>query len=47
MGENLKVIRAEVSILSWAVFVMSAIAWHDQERPDLELKAQPKFRPVE
>ncbi len=46
MGVNLKVVRAKFSTLSSAVLVVSAIAWHIQERPHLELKSQPKFHPI-
>jgi hypothetical protein len=41
MGDNLKVVWAEFSTLSKAVFVMSAITWHIQEHPHLELKIRP------
>jgi hypothetical protein len=45
-GKNLKVVAAEFSTLSQAVFVMSVIAWRRQARPHLELKTQPWFCPV-
>ncbi len=44
--ENLKVVWAEFSTLSLAVFVKSKIASHRQAHPCLELKTQPKFFPV-
>ncbi len=37
-GENLSDVQVEFSVLSSAVFVMSVIEWHKQERPHLELK---------
>jgi hypothetical protein len=37
-GEKLKVVWAEFSTLSQAVFVMSVNAWHIQARSHLELK---------
>jgi hypothetical protein len=46
MGESLKVVWAEFSTLSYAVFVMSVFAWHAKACPHLELKTQPSFRPV-
>jgi hypothetical protein len=45
-GDSLKVVCAEFSTLSLAVFVMSVIEWHLQARPHLELKTQPRFHPV-
>ncbi len=38
MGDNLKVISAEFSNLSWAVFDMSVAAQHRQASLHLELK---------
>jgi hypothetical protein len=43
MGENIKVVWAKFSTLSWAVLVMSTIVWHIQTRPHLELKNRPRF----
>jgi hypothetical protein len=31
--ENLSVVQSGFSSLSWTVFVMSAIAWHDTSTP--------------
>ncbi len=45
-GNNLKVVCAEFSTLSWAVFVMSVIAWHTHASPHLELKTLSRFCPV-
>jgi hypothetical protein len=45
-GDNLKVVWAEFSTLSWAVFVLNEIAWPGQVRPHLELKTLPNFCPV-
>ncbi len=45
-GDNLKVALAELSTLSQAVLVKIVIAWHEQARPHLELKTQPRFCPV-
>jgi hypothetical protein len=45
-GENLKVIWAKFSTLSWPVFDMSMIAWHLKARPLLELKIRHRFCPV-
>jgi hypothetical protein len=45
-GENLSVICAEFSSLSWTVFVMSVIKWYAPACPRLELKTQPRFCPV-
>jgi hypothetical protein len=45
-GDNLKVVAAEFSTYSLAVFVMSVIAWHTHARPQLELKTRPRFCPV-
>jgi hypothetical protein len=45
-GENLKVIWAKFSTLSWSVFDMSVIAWHLKARPLLELKIRHRFCPV-
>ncbi len=44
-GDGLKLVWAEFSTLSQAVFVISVIAWHTLAHPHLELKAQPKFNP--
>jgi len=41
MGESPKVVWAEFSTLSWAVFVMSVIAWLRQEHTYRDLKTQP------
>ncbi len=46
MGDSQKVVWAEFSTLSLAVFVVNEIAWHTQARSSLELKTQPKFCPV-
>ncbi len=46
MGDNLKVALAEFLTLSQAVFVMNVTTWHGQAHPYLELKTQPRFRPV-
>ncbi len=43
MGENIKVVWAKFSTLSWAVFGMHVIAWHTHACPHLELKTQPRF----
>jgi hypothetical protein len=43
-GQNLKVAWSEFSGVSYAVFVMSAIAWHTHAHPHLEMKAQPRGR---
>jgi len=40
MGESPKVVWAEFSTLSWAVFVMSVIAWLRQEHTYRNLKTQ-------
>ncbi len=46
MGENLKVVWAEFSTLSWVVLVYCVVsAWHGMQ-PLLELKTQPGVRPV-
>ncbi len=45
-GESLKVVWAEFSTLSEAVFVMSVFARYAKARPHLELKTQPRFHPV-
>jgi hypothetical protein len=45
-GENLKVVLAEFSNLSLAVFVMSVITKYRWTRPHLKLKTQPRFCPV-
>jgi hypothetical protein len=42
MGENLEVVRAEFSTLSWAVFDVSIIIRHRQACPHLELKMCPR-----
>jgi hypothetical protein len=39
---NLKVVWAEFSTLSLAVFVVSATVCHRQARPNLKLKTQPR-----
>ncbi len=46
MGENLKIVWAEFSTLSQAVFVTSAIASHVRACPHLQLKTVPMFQPV-
>ncbi len=46
MGDNLKVALVEFLTLSQAVFVMNVTTWHGQAHPYLELKTQPRFRPV-
>jgi hypothetical protein len=43
MRENLKVVCAEFSALSRAVFVLSAIARYRRRRPHLKLKNLLKF----
>jgi hypothetical protein len=45
-GENLKVVWAKFSTLSWAVFIMSAIARYGSTRNHLKLKTRPRFCPV-
>ncbi len=45
-GDNLKVAWDKFSTLSWAVFVISVIAWQTQARPHLELKIQSRLCPV-
>jgi len=44
-GDDLKVVCAEFSTLSQAVFVMSVIKLHRQARPRLELRTRPRFCP--
>ena len=46
MGDNLKVVCAEFSTLSLAVFIMSVIVWSRQARPHLELKPRHGFCPI-
>ncbi len=47
-GDTLKVVWAEFSTLSLAVFCfMSVIAWYRQAHPHLELKTQPMSCPVD
>jgi hypothetical protein len=41
-GDNPKVVLAEFSTLSCAVFVKNAISWHVQAWPCIKLKTQPK-----
>ncbi len=47
MGDdNLKVVWAEFSTLSWAVFAMSLIAKYRLTGPHLKLKTWPRLRPI-
>ncbi len=46
MGENLKVVWAEFSTLSWAVLQNVYNSWPVQAWPSLDLKTRPRFRPV-
>ncbi len=46
MGENLKVVWAKFSTLSWAVLIISATAWYRQKRQHFKLKTQLRFCPV-
>ncbi len=46
MEDNLKVVWAEFSTLSQAVFAMSVIVQHRQAHPRQELIAWPWFHPV-
>jgi hypothetical protein len=39
MRDNQKVVWVKFPTLSWAVFILSAIARHRQEWPHLELKS--------
>jgi hypothetical protein len=44
-GENLQVVWAEFSTLSWPVYVMSVNEYHTQTHPNLKLKTRPRCRP--
>jgi hypothetical protein len=46
MGENLKVVWAEFSTLSWAVLQNVHNTSPIQTRPSLDLKTRPRFHPV-
>jgi len=46
MGDDLKNVWAKLSILSWAVFVMSAITRNTQACPCLHLKTRHSLCPV-
>jgi len=46
MGENLKVVWAEFSTLSYAVLQNVYNSLPTQTQPSLDLKTQPRFRPV-
>ncbi len=46
MRDNLKVVLTEFSTLSKAVLQNVYNSWPVQTRPSLDLKAQPRFRPV-
>jgi hypothetical protein len=46
IGENLKVVWAELSTLSSVVLQNGYIAWPVQIRPSLDLKSLPRFRRV-
>jgi hypothetical protein len=46
MLDNLKVVLAEFSALSLAVFVINVTVWRSQARPYPVLKNQPRFCPV-
>jgi hypothetical protein len=46
MGENLKVVCAEFSTLSLAVFVVRVSAWRRKGCPHLELKTRPRYCPA-
>jgi hypothetical protein len=43
MGNNLKVVWADFSTLSLAVFVLSVIEWNTKARLHLELKTRSRF----
>jgi hypothetical protein len=45
-GENLKVVWAEFSTLSWAILLFIAHIMSIYARPCLELKTEPRFCPV-
>ncbi len=44
--EYIKVVWAEFSTLSLAVFVLTEIVWHRQARARLELKTRPRSHPI-
>ncbi len=46
MGENLKVVWAEFSTLSWVVLLNVHNSWPIQTMQSLGLKTWPRFRPV-